>query len=372
MKTSFRLGSIRGIAIRVHFTLLIIVALFSWAFATQSVALLSFTIGFGNLSAHLWLRAVLGTVLAVLFFACVLVHELAHSLMAQRQGYGVRSITLFVFGGISQMEEIPREPRLELQVAGIGPLTSVALGALLYLGYTLLQTANGPLMHEALATGLGTLAFYNFVLGLFNLVPAFPTDGGRLLRAMLATFMDYDRATHAAAAVGKGLAIAMAVFGIFYNFWLILIAVFIYMGASEEERAVRVTLALEGLKARDIMTAQVKTVPPDMSISALAGRMLQDKHTGYPVEREGKVLGVVTFSDVRAVSPEQRDTTRVSDVMSTSLISVSPRSSAVDAFRRLQRANVGRVLVMEDGRLAGIITRSDLLQVIQMRGAGVQ
>jgi len=367
MKTSFQIGKIIGIPIKIDISLLLILALFTWVFATSDYAVLGFVLGFGGLSLTLPWQLVLGVILSVLFFVCVLLHELGHSYMTQRYGYKINGITLFIFGGVSQIEEMPREPRMELTIAVVGPLVSLLLGGIFYVLYLLFASLGNSLIPQIGFVISGTLAFYNVILGLFNLVPAFPIDGGRVLRAAIARTTDYGRATRIAANVGKVFAIAMAVFGFFYNFWLILIAVFVYVGAGQEAQATEIQIALEDLKVRDIMTPHVEFVSPDLTLHQFTDFIHTHKHTSYPVLEHDTLVGIITVMDLHNVQKNNQDTTFIRDVMHKDVLTISPDEAANIAFKKMIRHTNERMIVIEHGKVLGILSWSDLLHAVQMK-----
>jgi CBS domain-containing protein len=194
-------------------------------------------------------------------------------------------------------------------------------------------------------------------------------DGGRILRALFARKMSYSEATHKAATVGKFFAIMIALAGLLsypWNLWLLLIAVFIYMGATGEESSATVTTALEKVSVRDIMSDNVVTISPDVSIEELVRFMFEHKHMGYPVLEHNDLKGIITFTDVRRVSPVDRVAVLVSEVMTRDVISISPDASATDAFKLLTVNNVGRLVVMENDKIAGILSRTDLMHTVML------
>ncbi|MDI6888499.1 MAG: CBS domain-containing protein [Methanocellales archaeon] len=357
MKTSIQIGKIMGIPIKLHITFLLILPVFALVFASSPAPY-----GFVEVESTI-VRYAFGTLAAVALFACVLLHELGHSYVAMKYGTKIRSITLLLFGGVASMEEVPRDPKIELKMAMSGPGVSFALGVAFLLIYLLLK----PIWAESPVTQLVfVLGLLNVILCGFNLIPAFPMDGGRILRAYLARQMPYMEATRKAVYIGKTFAFAMGVFGfLILSPILILIAFFVYIGASEEEKTTEITVTLEGVKVRDIMTKNVISVPPTMTVSELAELMFMEKHMGYPVV-DGRLRGVVTFSDVRQVPIEQRGKTLVGDVMTKKIISVAPDDDAINALKMMSQRNIGRVLVMEDGAMVGIVSRTDLIRSIQL------
>jgi len=380
MKWSIQIGSIRGIPIKLHLTFLIILLLVIWIFATNDFVILGITLGFGGMAISTELKYLLGAIVSVLFFSTLLFHELSHSVVAQGYGVNIRSITLFVIGGVAQMEEIPREPRKEARISAAGPALSLGIGIVSYAIYYLFGPVS-PAETDATFKNvtlivIGIIAFYNILLGFFNLIPAFPMDGGRLLRAGFATRMSYIDATKRAVVVGKSFAFAMGLFGLLTlaagGLWLLLIALFIYFGGSEEEKATVVSVTLEGVTARDLMTSipNVIYVPPDWTLDQLIEVMFKTKHMGYPVQEslDSPVLGVITFSDVQKVPALKRVTTRVEDVMKREIISIQPDADAYDALKLMSTHNLGRLIVMKDEQLQGIVSRTDLVRAIQFRG----
>jgi len=382
-KWSYKIGSIAGIPIKLHLSFLIILLIFIWIFAVNDIRIktLGIIIGFGGMDISTWLKYLLGAIASVLFFATLLFHELSHSIVAMRYGAKIRSITLFVLGGVAQMEEIPRDPGKEAKVSAAGPVFSMSIGIFAYAVYYTFGpvnlTAPGATFKDAALLVVGIIAFYNVLLGLFNLIPAFPMDGGRILRALFATRMSYIEATKKAVAVGESFAFAMGLLGLLTlpgGVWLLLIAIFIYFGASAEEKATIISVSLEGVKARDVMTAvpNVVYVPPNMTLNQLVDVMFRTKHIGYPVQEEqsSPVLGVITFGDVRQIPASKRDTIRVGDVMKREIITIGPDADASDALKLMSSKNIGRLIVMEDGQMAGIISRTDLMRAVQFRGKG--
>jgi Zn-dependent protease/CBS domain-containing protein len=379
MKWSYRIGSIGGIPIKLHLSFLIILLIFIWVFAVNDITIFGIILGFGGLNISTWLKYLLGAIVSVLFFATLLFHELSHSFVARRYGTKIRSISLFVLGGVAQMEEIPKDPRMEAKISAAGPAFSLSIGALASAIYYIFGPVNlaasGATLKDATLIVVGIIAFYNVILGLFNLIPAFPMDGGRILRAWFATRMSYIDATKKAVVVGKSFAFAMGLFGLLTlpgGVWLILIAIFIYFGASGEEQATIISVTLEGVKARDVMTAvpNVVYVPPDMTLNHLVDVMFRTKHIGYPVQEEqsSPVLGVITFGDIRQIPASKRDTTRVEEVMKREIITIGPDADASDALILMSTKNVGRLIVMKGGQMEGIISRTDLLREIKFLG----
>jgi Zn-dependent protease/CBS domain-containing protein len=378
MAASVRIGTVLGIPIHLHFTFLIILPLFAFAFAVGTGSMLGFVLGFGDLDSDWVAKYAFGTVGAIVFFATILAHELAHSYVAIRYGVRIKSITLMLFGGVASLEEMPRKPRQELVMAFAGPLTSIAIGLASYACMKLMALGDfDSVLYEGTALLLGLMAFYNILLAGFNLLPAFPMDGGRMLRSYLATRMSHLEATRKAAKVGRYFAIAMGVFGIFtLQIFLILIAFFVYTGAQEEERATVVTDSLEGLSVRQIMTDAVQVVHPDTTLQQLLDLMFSTHHMGFPVVDYG-VVGVVTLTDAQKVPKEAVPHTMVKDIMTREVVSVPPGMDAAQALMIMTGRNIGRLVVVDGGRLVGIVTKKDFLRAVDImmarrRGAAWQ
>ncbi|QSG08656.1 CBS domain-containing protein [Halapricum desulfuricans] len=371
----FRIGSAFGIPIQLDLTFLIVLPLFAWIIGVQvgeTAAVLNDVWGAGLPIEPLEgdvIRWVLGLAAATGLFVGVVLHELGHSLVAIRYGYPISSITLWLFGGIAQLDEMPEDWRHELLIALAGPIVSVALGVLSYLAFLAVPASSSV----ALASGkflLGYLALMNVALAVFNMLPGFPMDGGRVLRALLARTRGYARATKIAAEVGKVFAILLGLFGLFGpgSLFLVAIAFFIYLGASGEAQQTMMKAAFEGFEVRDIMTTadRVQTVDAGDSVAELVEQMFRERHTGYPVEHNDEIVGLVTLEDARAVRDIEREAYRVEEIMTTDLETIGPTASAMEAMERLQRNNIGRLLVYDDGEFVGLLTRSDLLTALNI------
>jgi len=362
VKSSLKIGSVMGIPIMLHITFLLILPIFTYVFAINQQPF-----GFRGVEPAVT-RYSLSVLTAILLFASIVLHELAHSYMAMRYGVKIESITLFLFGGVSAMEEIPRKPGEEAKMASAGPLTSLVIGFACLFIYGNLISPNPALSQNPAYLVIWILGVMNLVLGIFNLLPAFPMDGGRVLRSFYARRMSYVKATHSAATVGKFFAILMAIFGVLINnLWFPLIALFIYVGASEEERSTRAEVTLENILVSDIMTRDVVSVSPSMSVEDLVKFMFEKKHMGYPVMEGNSLKGIVTFTDIRRVPYIDRPVSKVSDIMSRNVISVPPDAQANDVLKLITSKNIGRVIVIDNGSVVGILSRTDLVRVLKLR-----
>ena len=355
-RSSLRIGSIMGIPIYLHFSFLLILPFLAWSFGNNFKAMAALAeVPAAQLA---WSPYAWGLAMAVLLFGSVLLHELGHSYVATKKDVSIRGITLMLFGGVAQLESMPSGPGEEAQVAIAGPVVSFAVGAGCYLASGTVGAADPNLVFA-----LSYLGYMNVVLGFFNLLPAFPMDGGRILRSLLARKRSFVSATHIAATVGKVFAFAFGAYALVsWNVVLLFIAWFVYMGASQEYELALLRATLDGFRVRDLMSSPVATVTADMPLGQLVERMMTERHTGYPVTRDGRVVGCVTMEDLEKVEAVARPASRVADVMSGEPVTVHPDDDIYVALNRMTSADIGRVMVMEDDRLVGILSRSDVMR----------
>ena len=366
MSASIKIGRVFGIPIYLHLTFLLILPLFIYAFSDPNrVEFFGIPLSFTDLDADTWIKYFFGTATTLLFFASIVAHELAHSYLALRYGVQIRSITLMIFGGVAAMDEMPRQPGQELKMAFAGPLASLLVGGAAAVGAIVFGLfEDGSMVLNGISIMLGIIAFYSALLAGFNLVPAFPMDGGRVLRAHLATKMPYVDATKKAARIGKYIAIGMGVLGIF-NIWLILIALFVYIGASEEEQATTITESLQGITVRQIMSDAVQVVHPDMTVQQLHDVILSTRHKGFPVV-DGGLVGIVTLSDTQRVPREHLPFARVRDIMTREVVTVPPQMEAVRALNLLSERKINRLVVLDGGKIVGVVTRNDFMHAVDV------
>lgn len=377
MMKSFRIGSLFGIPIKLDVTFLLILPVFAWIIGSQvveTVEIINRIWDVGLTPEPLTQGAmpwIVGTAAAIGLFVGVVFHELGHSLVAMRYGFPIQSITLWIFGGIAHLTDQPEDWRQEFTIAIAGPIVSIIVGAASYLVLVLL-----PVSFNATRFVFGYLAFLNILLAGFNLLPGFPMDGGRVLRALLARNRPFAKATQIAAEVGKLFAILLGLVGLLgLNIILIGIAFFIYIGASSEAQQTVMNAAFQDVRVSDIMTPaeDVDSVAADVSVADLLGQMFRQRHTGYPVMRDDNLVGVVTLSDARDVNEAERDAFTVADVMTADLKTISTESDAITALETMQNYGIGRLLVVDvNGNFAGLISRTDLMtafDIIQKSGS---
>lgn len=371
-----RIGSAFGIPIRLDLTFLLILPLFAWLIGSD-IGNLSLLINDlfgasidGGALADGSLQWILGSAAAIGLFAGVLLHEFGHSLVAMRYGYEIESITLWLFGGVARFKEIPEDWKQEFTIAVAGPLVSVAIGIVAYVGFIALPESAAPLKFVT-----GYLALMNISLAVFNMLPGFPMDGGRVLRALLARNRPHAKATQMAAEVGKVFAFLLGIFGLFFNLFLVALAFFIYMGASGEAQQTVLKATFQDVVVNDIMTTRenLDVVDEQTSVAELLERMFVERHTGYPVLRSGQLVGMVTLDDARGVREVERDAFRVEDIMSDELATIGPSADAMEAIGLMQERSVGRLPVVDEtGEFVGLVSRSDLVtafNIIRSRGS---
>ncbi|HZK30424.1 MAG TPA: CBS domain-containing protein [Methanoregula sp.] len=374
MDGSFRIGRIFGIPILIHYTFLLVIPLFAWIIGSQ----IALTAGMINeiflvpvdttLLTDGYVPYLVGIIVALGLFAGVLVHELAHSLVARYKGIRINSITLMIFGGIASMEEGVPDPKAELPMALVGPLTSLVVGLVCSgIVYAVPTVISNPASGGIWVFVFGYLGLLNIILCAFNLLPAFPMDGGRVLRAWLATRMPLYRATKIAADIGKGFAIIFGIVGLFSNPFLILIALFIYIGASSESTAVKYSFLLQNVTVGDMMSSPVTTVSPTQPLREVITMMYSSKHLGFPVVERDTLIGMITLADVNRTSPIDREAMQVRDIMTRDPVTLPPSAPVIDALKIMSARNFGRIPVVQDGKILGIVTRTDIIKVTELK-----
>jgi len=370
-----KIGTVLGIPVRLNWTFLIVLPLFAYLIGSQVemiAEVMNETLGAGIDPAALaggltpW---GLGLAAALGLFVGVLLHEFGHSVVAMRYGYEIESITLWLLGGLASFAEFPEDWKHEFWIAVAGPIVSVAVGLGCYAVFAL-----APVGSNAVLFVFGYLALLNVVLAVFNMLPAFPMDGGRVLRALLARNQPHAQATQRAAAVGKAFAFVMGIVGLLnFQLLLIVLAFFIYIAASGEAQQTTLKAAFEDVTVGDVMTGreELHTVNEDTSVAELMSRMFEERHTGYPVLRGEDLVGMVTLEDARSVREVERDAYTVGDVMATNVVAVGPETDAMTALQTMQENGVGRLPVVDrQERLVGIISRSDLMTAFNIIQTG--
>jgi len=370
-----QIGTLAGIPVKLHWSFLLVIPLFAWIIGSQielTTELIAVLFGVPidmTLIVMGFNPYILGTIVALGLFVGVFVHEMAHSLIAKAKGIEIHSITLLILGGVSQMEETMPDPRIELPMALAGPLMSLAVGLVCgVLVYVFEVAIPDPAVVGVLVFVFGYLSLLNILLFGFNLLPAFPMDGGRVLRAWLARRMSLSRATKIAADIGKIFAVLFGIVGfLLLNPILILIAFFIYIGASQEATSLRYNILLQNVTVADAMNSPVVTVEPTVPLSRVLEMMHETRHLGFPVMERGSLVGIIALADIHKISSIDREAMQVRDVMTRSPMTLQPSAPLVDALRIMSSQNIGRIPVVTDDILVGIVTRTDVLRVMELR-----
>lgn len=364
---SIELFRVAGVQIEVDYSWLIIFLLVLW----------SLSAGYfpqeypGQRTLDYW---IVGFVATLLFFASVLLHELSHAAMANRLGENIDRITLFIFGGMARLSGEPKSADNELKIAGVGPLSSLVIALIFWL----ISSAIGQV--GSLWTAVFRyLAFINVALALFNLLPGFPLDGGRLLRAVLwKRWDDLPRATARAAQWGSGVGWGLIGLGVLEIFggalvgglWLLFIGLFLRSAAASGYQGMIVEHALQHVRVSDIMTREPMTLAPELPVGeAIEQYFLRFGYGGFPVVSDGCVLGLLPLSQVRHCKPEERAHKKVQDIMLAlePSLQIGPQASAIDAIHKMNEASSGRLVVVDAGKLVGLITRTGVARIVQTK-----
>jgi Zn-dependent protease/CBS domain-containing protein len=355
MKWQWKLGTFAGIDVFVHATFLLIVGWYGWTYWLETRTLS------GTLE---------GIVFILLLFLAVTLHEYGHALTARKYNIRTRDITLYPIGGVARLERMPEKPIQELWVALAGPAVNVVIAGALFI-YLALTNALVPFSQLTLTTGslIERLMFVNISLVLFNLIPAFPMDGGRVLRAILAMNMDYVKATQTAAIVGQGLAFLFGLVGLFGNPMLLFIAFFVWMGASQEASLVQVKNALGGIPVNRAMLTNFETVSPNDNLFRIAQLILAGSQHDFPVVDSGRVVGIVARDDFLIALTQSGQNVAVSSVMRSNLPEIDSYEMVESALLRIQESGVPVLPVTHAGQLVGIITPENITEYLMIRSA---
>jgi Zn-dependent protease/CBS domain-containing protein len=319
--------------------------------------------------------AAFGVVVTLLLFICVVIHELSHSLTSTWMGYPVEDIVLLPLGGVSQIEEMPEGPGEEFLMAIAGPLSNIIIAFILGLLSLLTPTSvfNGLRRIATDPMGLGwqdTLPYLivtNITLAAFNLIPAFPMDGGRVLRSLLATVMPQTQATDVAVRIGQGFAWLLGLGGLLTgNLIWILIAIFVYSGAAQEGRMTRIRGILEGMNVRQAFSRDVQAVSPGDPISHAADLTLESFQADFPVCDEGEIVGLLTHTDIVRALKMRELNTLVREVMKTDFPTLQPSDGLFQVHQQMQSSGLDALPVIEDGQFAGLLTSRDVNEAYQL------
>ncbi len=355
MKWSWRIARIAGIDLYVHVTFLILVGwvALSHYLARQSVA-----------------DAFTGVAFIFSLFAIVVLHELGHALTARRFGIPTRDITLLPIGGVARLDRMPQDPKQELLVALAGPAVNVVLAAILFVVLELGEglAAYGQVVRVG-GSFLDQLFWVNVSLAVFNLLPAFPMDGGRVLRGLLALRMDYLRATQIAAGIGQAMAVLFGFVGLFTNPFLVFIALFVWLGAAGEASMVQMRSALAGIPVQKAMVTDFRTLAPNDQLGRAVDYVLAGFQQDFPVVEEGRVVGVLTRSDLLNALARRGKEVRVGEVMQRDIETGGPWDMLEGVLGRLQRRRCHTLPVVQNGQLVGLVTADNLGELLMIEQA---
>lgn len=356
MRGTIRIATIAGIDILLH-----------WTFSLLLVGLVAFySVQGATLAA-----TGLGLSLVLALFACVILHELGHALMARSFSVPTRDITLYPIGGVARLQRIPEEPMKEFWIAIAGPAVNAVIAAGLFVVIIAggLTIRPGNILDPRIGF-FATLMWLNVALVVFNLLPAFPMDGGRVLRALLAVRLEYTRATEIAAGVGQGMAILFGLLGLIsFNPILIFIALFVYLGAQQESRHAMLRAATQGIPVRRAMLTRYSTLDPDDTLATAVEKLLRGADQDFPVVRNGQVLGLLTRRRLMQGLTEQGQEARVGSVVEDTCITVEDGAMLEEAFQLMQEGSCSAVPVVRNGELVGVLTLENIGELMMVSSA---
>ena len=356
MRWQWKLGTFAGIDVFVHATFLLLIG---W-------------VGYSYWLEHGTLAKVVEGILFILaLFLCVVLHEYGHALTARKYGIKTRDITLYPIGGVARLERMPDKPIEELWVALMGPAVNVVIAVILFT-ILYLSGSPAPITNLTITSGsfLARLMTVNISLVLFNLIPAFPMDGGRVLRALLAMRMEYVRATQVAANVGQGLAFIFGFIGLFNNPFLLFIAFFVWIGASQEASMVQMKNSLSGIPVTRAMLTDFKTLAPHDTLSQVVDLILAGSQHDFPVlDANGSVIGILERGTFINALSQRGQSVPVVDVMRRNLPNVDSHEMVEAALMRLQETGAKALPVVHGGQLVGLITTENITEFLMIRSA---
>ena len=354
MRWSFKLGKIFGIDFRVHLTFFLLLFFI-------------FITGLSQRGPEQAIRAVL-FICAV--FACVLIHEIGHSLTARRFGKEAKSITLLPIGGVATMEEMPEKPSQEIAMSIIGPFINLAIAFVLYILVGFWTGIGAPNLYpESAGEFFAGLIGINIILAIFNLIPAFPMDGGRVFRGVLALGMDYVRATSIAVSVGQVVSMLFIFYGIFFNWWLALIGVFLYIGAGSEKQQVMLRSVLHPVSASEAMATEFRSLRSDELLSRALEHIYHGCQEDFPVIENSIVKGILTRMGILSAIHEKGVGVPVFEIMDRDFISIGPKTSLDDVYRKLLSAHKTSAVILDSGQLKGMLCLDGISRYLMFQSA---
>jgi len=354
MGWSLNIGRIFGIRFRIHITFF----------------LLLFFVFISVLNQYGINRAILSTLFICAVFVCVLIHEIGHSLIARRFGKEAKSITLLPIGGVATMEEMPEKPAQEILMSIIGPFINLAIAGILYLVIGRKVGVTMPSIYpDSAGAFFAALIGVNIILAIFNLIPAFPMDGGRVLRGILAMNMDYVTATSVAVYIGQAMAMFFIFFGIFFNWWLALIGLFLYIGAGSEKQHVVLRSFLHEVPVSEAMTTDFRSLRPDELLSDAVEHFHHGCQDDFPVIGERGIEGILTRHEILASIHGKGLDVPISEVMDRSFSSVTPAVALDDVYKRLLSSQKTAMAVVEEGEVKGMVCLDGISRYFMLKAA---
>ena len=355
MKWSFRIGRFSGIDVYMHFTFLLLVGWVAFVYWRQGQSLIA---------------AAAGVLFILTVFLCVVLHEFGHALTARRYGIKTRDIILLPIGGVARLEKLPTNPLQELWVALAGPAVNIVIAAALFVWLNL-SASFEPIQKLTLTTGpfFERIMAINIALVVFNMIPAFPMDGGRVLRALLATRQEYSRATQIAANIGQGIAVLFGFAGLFYNPLLLFIAFFVWIGAAQEASMAQMQSAIGGIPVQQAMLTDFKTLDQNDSLNKAIELTLAGSQKDFPVMDNGNIEGILTQTDLLKALSARDQQSNVDSAMQKNFVTVESLDMLETAFDKLKDCNCHTLPVTLKGKLVGLLTMDNLGEYMRIQAA---
>ncbi|HEX9839197.1 MAG TPA: site-2 protease family protein [Anaerolineales bacterium] len=355
MKWQWKIGRFAGIDVFVHATFVLLIGWVGYTYWREYQD---------------WTRVLMGILFILALFLCVVLHEYGHALTARKYGIKTRDITLYPIGGVARLERLPDRPIEELWVALAGPAVNVVIAALL-LAYLLLTDGLVPIADMSFTQGsfVERLVAVNISLVLFNLIPAFPMDGGRVLRALLALKLEYVQATQIAATIGQGIALLFGFIGLFTNSFLLFIALFVWIGAAQEASMVQVRHSLGGIPITRAMQTDFQILSPSDTLARVVELILAGSQQDFPVVENGSVVGILDRDTFISALSKNGQNTPVVEVMHRNVPEIDSHDMVETALSRLQESGSKTLPVTHGGRLVGLITSENITEFLMIRSA---
>lgn len=355
MKWSWKLTRVAGIDVYVHATFFILIAWIAMSYWRLE----------GNIDA-----VMAGVFFILAVFLCIVLHELGHALTARRYGIKTKNITLLPIGGVALLERMPEDPIQEVKVALAGPAVNLVIVALLWFWISLTSNVQDP-YEISLSTGsfAERLLIVNFILAFFNLLPAFPMDGGRVFRAVLSMRMDRNRATQIAVAGGQILALWFGYMGLMYNPFLIFIALFVWIGAAAEAGMEQIKFSLADIPVGKAMLTDFQTLQADDPLARAIELTLSGSQKDFPVIQKGNVVGILSQMNLLKGLQLKGDTSQISEWMEENVESAQPDEQVVNLLQRMQSQQTRLITIVDQGRLVGIVNFDNIMELISIQKA---